>query len=87
MTSPFVPLDTSPDANAAQLDAYRRMGGAERLAIAYRLSESVRGLAVAGIRSRHPAYDDGQVHRALVRLLFGDGLARDVWPGEPLVDP
>jgi hypothetical protein len=80
-------LDTSPEADAAQVDAYRRLSGAERVAITYRLNESVRALAVAGIRARHPSYDQDHVHRALVRLLFGDSFAREIWPDEPLVDP
>jgi hypothetical protein len=83
----FVPHDTSADAYQAQLECYRRMTGAERTAIVFRLIATARRLAEAGIRERHPDYDDAKAHRAFLRLRLGDQAARDVWPGEALVDP
>jgi hypothetical protein len=79
--------DTSADADAAQLEAYRRMGGAGRLEIAFRLTRLARITTEAGIRSRHPDYDDAHVKLALARLLYGDDLVRSAWPDRPLVDP
>ena len=49
--------DTTREADAAQVDAYRRMSGTEH------------------------------VRRALARLLYGDDLARNAWPGLELLDP
>jgi len=63
------------------------MSGAERLAVAFQLTETVRRLALAGIRSRHPDYDDVQVLQAWARLRLGDDLVRAIWPDRPLVDP
>jgi hypothetical protein len=40
----------------------------------------------AGIRSRHPGYDDAQVKLALARLISSDDLARRVWPDRELVE-
>ena len=37
------------------------------------------GIAQA-VRRRHPDYDDRQVFLALVRRLYGDELALEVWP-------
>ena len=82
-----IAADTSHDADAAQLDAYRRMGGAERLAVMFRLTRMAREAAEAGIRSRHPDYDDARVRQALARLLYGDDLVRLAWSDQPLVDP
>lgn len=82
-----IPADTDRLAHEAQREIYRRMGGAARVAIAYQLTETVRRLAWAGIRSRHPDYDDDQVRRAWARLTLGDDLVRAVWPEQPLVDP
>lgn len=79
--------DTSPDADAVQLDAYRRMSGAERLRVAYGLNELTRHLTMAGIRQRHPEYDDEQVLLAFARLRYGDDLVRSAWPGRALVEP
>jgi len=84
---PRIPLDTTPEAHAAQVEAYRRMGGMGRTAVALRLNELARKMAVAGIRARHPDYGEEQVRLALFRLIFGDELTRKVWPGRDLVDP
>jgi hypothetical protein len=84
---PRIPLDTTPEAYAAQIEAYRRMGGKERTAVMFRLNELARATAVAGIRARHPDYGEEQVRLALFRLILGDELTRAVWPGRELVDP
>jgi hypothetical protein len=81
------PLDTDPESHDTQMDLYRRMGGPARVAVMFRLNESARRWSAAGIRRRHPAYDDVQVRLALARLVLGDELVRDVWPDRPLVDP
>jgi len=82
-----VPLDTDPAAHEAQVQVYRRMGPASRVALAARMSDDMRGLALQGIRTRHPDYDDQQARHALFRLLLGDDLTRAIWPGQPLVAP
>jgi hypothetical protein len=79
--------DTSADADAAQLDVYRRLGGTERVAIMFRLSAMVRDVAMAGIRRRHPTYDETQVRLAWQRLVLGDELTRTVFPDRELIDP
>jgi hypothetical protein len=80
-------LDTTPEAYAAQIEAYRRMGGKERVAVTFRLNQLARETALAGIRARHPDYREEQARLALFRLIFGDELTRAVWPGRDLVDP
>ena len=79
--------DTTPAAEEVQRAIYRRLGGRERIAIAFRLNETVRRMAVAGIRSRHPEYSDREVQQAFARLRLGDALVRQVWPNQPLIDP
>jgi RNase P/RNase MRP subunit POP5 len=81
------PADTSPEADAAQVEVYRRMGGTARAEVMFRLTRMARSVAEAGIRSRHPDYDDARVALALARLLYGDDLARHAWPGRELPDP
>jgi hypothetical protein len=41
----------------------------------------------AGIRHRHPDYDEPHVEMALARLLWGDDLYRKARPDWPLLDP
>jgi hypothetical protein len=82
-----LPLDTSQRAFDVQRDVYRRMGGSGRIAVMFRLNDAMRRLAMAGIRARHPGYDEEQVRRAYGRLVLGDALAKAVWPGRELLDP
>ncbi|HWO22001.1 MAG TPA: hypothetical protein VNO30_24735 [Kofleriaceae bacterium] len=81
------PRDTSPAAHEAQLRCYRRMSGAEKVALAAQLSEDVRAVARAGIRTRHPEYSDREVWYALQRLLLGDELFDRAWPLAPRLAP
>lgn len=81
------PLDTTADAHDVQCDIYRRLGGAERVAILFRLSALVRETAMAGIRRRHPSYGEAQVSMALRRLVLGDEVMRQVFPDQDRVDP
>ena len=87
MPGPQRSLDTSEQADAVQLAAYRRLGGAGRVAIAFRLSALVRDTAVAGILQRHPDYSSEQAARAFQRLVLGDALMRDAFPQDDLVEP
>ena len=79
--------DTTDAAAAMQIAVYRRVGGAERVAAAFRLSALVRATTMAGIRRRHPDYDEPRVQRAYGRLVLGDVLMRQVFPDRELVDP
>jgi hypothetical protein len=82
-----IPADTDEDSYRLQTEAYRRMGAPGRIALAFRLTEMARQNSLAGIRRRHPEYDDAQVQRAYGRLVLGDDLARAVWPNDDMVDP
>ena len=84
---PGIPSDTDFAAHHLQRQIYLRLGGRERIAIAFRLSDAVRRLAIAGIRQRHPDYTDSQAERAFARLSLGDDLVRAIWPDRALVDP
>src|SRR5262249_46204355 len=79
--------DTSASAESAQLAAYRRMSGEQRVSIAANLSEDVREIARAGIRARHPTYDEEQVRYALFRLLLGEEVFSRAWPRAPRLEP
>ena len=82
-----IAADTSPDADAAQIEAYRRMGGCERVQAMFRLGEMARRAAEAGIRRPHPDYDDRRVKLALATMLYGDDLVRCAWPDEEPAEP
>ena len=86
-TTGFVPPDTTPEADALQLEVYRRLGGTGRVATMFRLNTMVRTAAMAGIKRRHPAYDDRQVELAWQRLVLGDALVREAFPDRELIEP
>ncbi len=64
-------LDTSHDAEIAQILALRAAGPEARLAMAVEMSDSIRSIAAAGIRSRHPEFDPAEVAAALAELYDG----------------
>ena len=63
------------------------MGGSGRGAVVFRLNALAREAAMAGIRGRHPEYDDERRRLAYARLVLGDDLTRKVWPQHDLVEP
>jgi hypothetical protein len=79
--------DTCAEEDALQVDAYRRMGGVGRARVMFGLTSATRRLAESGIRKRHPEYGREQVKLALARLIYGDELVREAWPGSPLLEP
>jgi hypothetical protein len=87
MSSEFVPADTSREAYDLQAEVYRRMGGPARAALVFQLNQLACSATKAGIRARHPDYDEDQVRRAFLRIRLGEDLIRKIWPSQDLVDP
>jgi hypothetical protein len=79
--------DTSADAHRVQVSVYRSMTPSRRVAIGAAMSEEAFVVIAAGIRARHPDYDDDQVTWALRRIRVGDDAFREAWPDAPLVAP
>lgn len=66
------PLDTDAAAEAQQLAAWRRLSGSARAGLALTMSDDLLALTRAGIRHRHPDWDDQQVTGELHRILGHD---------------
>jgi hypothetical protein len=79
------PFDTTPDAHDVQFEAWRRMTGSERVALAIEMSDEARRIAEDGIRDRHPDYSAEEVRWALLRLLLGDDLFSAAYASAPLL--
>ena len=79
--------DTSPE--AAEILRRRILGltPSQRVAEGERLCKLARQFMRAGIRRRHPDYDENQVEMALARLLWGDDLYTKARPDWPLLEP
>lgn len=78
---PVLPLDTSLDIWRMQVEIFRRMTGEQRLDMAFQLSHSTRALSAAGVRHRHPEYGDREVQLAVIRMMIGEELFREAYPG------
>jgi hypothetical protein len=71
MVSLAVPItDTSPSAQALQLQIQLAMPGERRLLLALEMSLFARELAKERVRREYPEWSDAQVVRELVRLAF-----------------
>jgi hypothetical protein len=62
--------DTSPAAQAVQLQIQRTMTGEQRLLLAFEMSLFARTLAREGIQREHPAWSDAEITQELLRLAF-----------------
>lgn len=71
--------DTTPEAWAVQYRALRRIGLAGRMAMTFELSDNMRAMVEAGVRYRHPDWDQPAVEREVLRLMIGDDLFREVF--------
>jgi hypothetical protein len=75
--------DTTPDALAVQIQVLRRIGIEGRVAMTFELSDNVRSLVEAGVRHRHPNWDDRAVEREVIRLMLGDDLFQQAYGKDP----
>jgi hypothetical protein len=63
--------DTSESAREVQLAAFREMGPAKRVAVAFEMSEEALGLTTAGVRARCPEWSEARIARAVRDILLG----------------
>ncbi len=71
--------DTHPKIEQMQIELIRRMPAWKKFAIVDGLNETVRILAMSGIKQRHPNATEQQIHRMLAELMLGAELARTVY--------
>jgi hypothetical protein len=81
MSQSWIAADTSEDAARVQGEVFRRMAPEKRLELAFQMTADLRRRLADGIRQRHPAYNERQVHLAVIRLTLGEELFRIVYPG------
>lgn len=71
--------DTHPKMEAVQIQVIRRMSAWKKIAMVNDLNETVKTLAVSGIKQRHPLATPEQIRRMLAGLMLGEELARKVY--------
>ena len=71
--------DTDPKIEQMQIEFIRRMPAWKKFAIVDGLNETVKTLALSGIKQRHPKATPQQIQRMLAELMLGTELARKVY--------
>jgi hypothetical protein len=69
-------FDTSLAMAEAQMQLYRELGPEGRGRIAAEMSDMLRELAIAGVRLRHPEFDEEQVLAAVLDVFYGHRAVR-----------
>jgi len=67
--------DTDPDVERLQVERLRQTPDWRKMALMAEMGQSVRTLALAGLRQRYPTDSPGQRRRRLADLLLGPDLA------------
>ncbi len=70
--------DTTPEARAVQMRLLREAGPERRLALAMRLTDTVRDLARESIRRQRPGWSELEVNLALAERCYGRELMEKV---------
>jgi hypothetical protein len=71
--------DTSPEIEEFQIQRLRQMPPWRKLALVGEMNRTVRTLALAGLRQRHPDDTPAQQQRRLADLILGPELASRVY--------
>lgn len=74
-----IPADTTIEAVRKQFEILRRLDAQTRLKMAFELSDNLRSIVEAGVRLRHPQYDEQQINRQVIRLMIGERLFRKIF--------
>lgn len=86
MTPIPLSLDTSPDVEQMQIDAWRAMAPEQKAATVTGLTRAVFALTVAGLRDRHPEASADELRARLAVLTLGRDLASRVCPDAATLD-
>lgn len=71
--------DTHPKMERMQIELIRRMPAWKKFAVVDGLNETVKTLAMSGLRAHYPQAGEAELRRRLAGLLLGDELARKVY--------
>jgi hypothetical protein len=74
------PRDTTLEAARIRFSILRQIGPEGRAKMAIELSDALRAIIEAGVRQRHPDYDDNMVRLAALCLAIGEELFRQFYP-------
>ena len=73
-----LPADTTLEAARKEFEILRRLGPEVRARMAIEMSDGLRRLVEAGIRQRHPDFNQKRIKLEVLRLMIGDKLYRQM---------
>ena len=80
MTETRLTLDTSPDIERRQIDAWRQMSAADKAATVTGLTRAACAMTAAGVRQRHPAASPREHFLRVAVIVLGSELACKAYP-------
>ena len=80
MTASPLSLDTSPDIERRQIDAWRVMPAVEKAALVTGLTQAAFAMTAAGVRHRHPGASPLEQFLRVAVIVLGPELARKAYP-------
>ena len=75
-----ISLDTTIEAAKKQYDILRKLGPEARLIMTFELSDNLRSVVEAGVKLRHPDYDEQRIEQRVLRLMIGETLFKKMNP-------
>lgn len=72
--------DTTAEAERRQIDAWRRMSPLDKARLVSQATHAALELAMAGVRSRHPAASERERFLRVAAVKLGPALVRLVYP-------
>jgi len=71
--------DTNPKAEQVQIELLRRTPAWRKIQMVAEVNETIKTLALNGLRQRNPNASEGQLRRMLADLILGETLAAQVY--------
>ena len=73
-----IPADTTLEAARKEFEILWRLGPQVRARMAFEMSDNLRRIVEAGVRHRHPDFDEKKIKLEVLRLMIGDKLYRQM---------
>ena len=73
-----ISADTTLEAAREEFEILRRLGPEIRAGMVLEMSDSLRRIVEAGVRHRHPNFDEKRIEREVLRLMIGDKLYKQM---------
>ncbi|MEJ2702146.1 MAG: hypothetical protein P8Z79_06850 [Sedimentisphaerales bacterium] len=73
-----IPMDTTLEVARKEFEILRKLGPEVRAMMAIEMSDNLRDIVEAGVRDRHPDFDQKKIDLEVLRLMIGDELYKQM---------